>query len=432
MSQSTHSVDSAQNICGPLPLHSQTIDLGVADRPAFLTRVTTVRTFIRFTREGFLPTEVSRVWDRYINRDALEDHLNPNRFRSTPPGPPFLMSFYASFEARLPKHVVEYARSERSRLFRSQPYEDPDMRLHFLTTDTLTWATLPLMIRGEMQGLGVLVDTRLPQSFIVFSGTEICRLYGAREKIESNHWFAVGHIPITHVKNQIQVSDGRLLPLGRPFKLNPKRQNIDPPPGTKFSNGDPALLDIHPFDTNMTFEQQKKLFKYLCDSVGIAELDARASTGVRSLTTWNIWSVVRHGGVNVWCSVEECNTTSERDILRISCASLDEMKANPDMSFLIDPDIDRPPGGVPETFLDERAMQRQAEYRFDASECPSTARRAFVKATRDRQLRADKLRKEAKKAARSRSKVGVQVAVEKVTPRIGESSKKAGKNPVGC
>ncbi|PSK37339.1 hypothetical protein B9Z65_2081 [Elsinoe australis] len=256
------------------------------------------------------------------------------------------------------------------------------MRLHFLTTDTLTWATLPLMIRGEMQGLGVLVDSRLPQSFIVFSGTEICRLCGAREKIESNHWFAVGHIPITHVKNQIQVSDGRLLPLGRSFKLNPKRQNIDPPPGTKFSNGDPALLDIHPFDTNMTFD-----------------------TGVRSLATWNIWSVVRHGSVNVWCSVEERNPTLERDILRIPCASLDEMKANPDMSYLIDPDIDRPPGGVPETFLDERAVQRQAEYRFDASECPSTARRAF----------------EAKQAAKSDGKVDDHVAVEKVTPRIGES-----------
>jgi hypothetical protein len=152
----------------------------------------------------------AKLIERHLDKD---NHFNPNEL--------LLVSVHASVGRN-----ARYTLSQKQILVNDLPYEDPDLWIYEISTDSLQWETITIPRAGDSIRMMVLRDHKSKALF--FSTTEAQKCFGINSRwMTVDEWFAVAQIPATLIQRKFQIVDG-FLPSGMPYKLIPVPPELVP------------------------------------------------------------------------------------------------------------------------------------------------------------------------------------------------------------
>lgn len=137
-----------------------------------------------------------------------------------PPGEALLVSVHAYTNDASVRRAVKYAVTQRQRLFFDDTYQDPNVWIHLISTESLEWESVQLEDANNGKQMEVLREPSRTWP-IFFSTSEAQKVFGIQSQwLTPDEWFAIECIPAEVVQKHIQLADG-ILPYGKPYKLVP-------------------------------------------------------------------------------------------------------------------------------------------------------------------------------------------------------------------
>lgn len=309
--------------------------LSEAENPLVFMRVTDRKSRSKFNPEfgftSYYPSKIAVDWPIHLTRQLIIDHLD-NRTQSPLSARGNLMSFYANHRRKLPANCIRYAAERRDKLMHDGMAEDPDVRIYIFEPSGLQPSTEIVRSLSVHKPINFLKDKDF-DLYRLFSAREAVRVFGIRREVEANHWLCFGQFPWDDNRCRIQIADGRILPLGRPFKLVPTRDQ-HPPNDAIISREDDALQDIQPIQNqSISAEDQRNSYRDLCIKVGVFDAEF-----AETFHDWNLWRFITRKGRPILCRIEDCDRSDgERsDRIVIASATQRELEDAEDLSFYID------------------------------------------------------------------------------------------------
>lgn len=230
----------------------------MAEVPSF-SRVTHRESHTKLHRGSF---ETGRgclqTWQDTLDAQDILDHLDQKYYAKG--GSTMLISLHASYDGLPSDRALQYASTQRERLFFDASYSDPDVWITMVIPADLTWEHVELGGANKGKRMWVLRG----RSCCFFSAEEARRVFAIQNRwLTPDEWFAIGCIPDSVPMHLYQLAHG-VLQGCRPYTLVPVDAASLPLDLVSFGGGDDVMGDITQRRSEMTEEEQDEEWRAAC------------------------------------------------------------------------------------------------------------------------------------------------------------------------